>query len=229
MNKKYELLLFDLDNTLLDFEIDQKKALKYVLESIGYTFNNDILEEYKKIDTIVWNELEQGKIKTVAELFEKRGKMILKKCNITENTKHFNKLLDEGYQNGGTAFETAEEILKLCSEKCKMGIVTNGPKNQQYPRLKHTGLDKYMSYIFVSEEIGYNKPDINFFNYVFNHIDETDKTKILVIGDSLTSDIQGGINANLDTCWFNRKNKSNNTQITANYEIRNLEELINII
>ena len=63
MNKKYELLLFDLDNTLLDFEIDQKKALKYVFESIGYTFNNDILEEYKKIDT-------------VAELFEKRAKMI---------------------------------------------------------------------------------------------------------------------------------------------------------
>ena len=87
----------------------------------------------------------------------------------------------------------------------------------------------YFSYIFISEEVGYNKPDIKFFEYVLRKIEEKDKSKILIVGDSLTSDIQGGNNCDLKTCWYNRKLENNKLSIKPDYEIKNLEELLDIL
>ena len=227
--KKYELLLFDLDGTLIDFSVDQKLAFKYAYEKMGYKYTDDVLEQYKKINNIVWNKLEKGEIKTVADLFEERCKMFFEIYDINERTDKFNNLLDKGMQKSGTAFKEVHNILKKLSEMYKLAIITNGPKSQQYSRLKNAKISQYFSYVFVSEEIGYNKPNIKFFEYMFETLKEKDKTKMLVIGDSLTSDIQGGINAGLDTCWCNLKYKDNKTLIKPNYEINKLEELLSML
>ena len=95
--KKYEILLFDLDGTLIDFSVDQKFAFKYALEKIGYEYTDDILEQYKEINRIVWSKLEKGEIETVADLFEERCKMFFEIYNINESTGKFNNLLDESY------------------------------------------------------------------------------------------------------------------------------------
>ena len=226
---KYELLLFDLDNTLIDFSKDQKLALKYAFESMGYKYTESVLKEYKKIDDIVWKELEIGEIQTVVDLYEKRCKMLFEKYNIKQTLDTFNKLLDKGYQKNGTPFANAENIIKKLNQKYKLGIITNGPKTQQYIRLQNAGISEYFSYIFVSEEVGYNKPNIKFFEYMFEKIEEKDKSKMLIIGDSLTSDIQGGKNCGLDTCWFNRESIDNATNIKPNYEIKKLGELVEIL
>lgn len=226
---KYELLLFDLDNTLIDFDADQKKAFRYVFEEMGYEYKDSVLEEYKKIDGIVWNELEIGKIKTVNDLYKKRCEMFFDIYNINETIDTFNELLDKGFQRSGTVFNNVENILKRLRKNYELVIITNGPKSQQYTRLKNAGLDEYFSYTFVSEEIGYNKPNINFFKYVLKKLENKDKSKMLVIGDSLTSDIQGGKNSGIDTCWYNRTCIENDTNIKPNYEIRKLEQIINIL
>ncbi len=224
--KKYDLLLFDLDNTLIDFETDQKLALKYAIEKIGYEYTDNILEQYKKINDIVWKKLENGEIKTVSSLYEERCKMLFKLYNINETSNKFNNLLDKGFQKSGTLFLGVENVIKKLNRRYKLGIITNGPKSQQTIRLKNAKVLQYFSYVFVSEEIGYNKPNIKFFEHVFEKIIEKDKRRILVIGDSLTSDIKGGVNANLDTCWYNAEYKENITTIRPNYEINKLEELI---
>ena len=110
--KKYELLLFDLDDTLIDFTKDEKLAFKYALENIGRGYSDDILEKYKNINDIVWKDLEIGKIKTVSELYEKRCNMFFEIYNIKEKPEKFNKLLDEGFQKSGTLFSDVEHILE---------------------------------------------------------------------------------------------------------------------
>lgn len=226
---KYELLLFDLDDTLMDFSKDEKVAFRYAFENIGKQYTDDVLEEYKKINDIVWRELEIGELKTVKDLYEKRCKMFFEIYNIKATTDSFNKLLDEGFQKSGTLFSNVEHVLKKLKQRYKLGIITNGPKSQQYIRLKNTGIYEYFSYIFISEEVGYNKPDIKFFEYVLRKIEEKDKSKILIVGDSLTSDIQGGNNCDLKTCWYNRKLENNKLSIKPDYEIKNLEELLDIL
>lgn len=227
--EKYELLLFDLDDTLIDFSKDQELAFKYAFESIGGKYTPDVLKDYNKINNIVWKELELGKIKTVEKLYEKRCKMLFKMYNIQESTGRFNKLLDEGFQKNGTPFENVENVLEKLYKKYELGIITNGPKSQQYVRLKNAGLSKYFSYVFVSEEVGYNKPDIRFFEYIFKELKEKDKSKMLIIGDSLTSDIQGGNDCGLDTCWYNKKILNNESNVKPKYEIKNLEDLTEIL
>jgi len=226
---QYEVLLFDLDDTLIDFSEDQRSAFKYAFETMGYEYTEDVLKEYKKINDIVWKELEIGKIKTVADLYEKRCKMLFEIYNIKETLDTFNKLLDKGFQRSGTLFANVENVLKKLKQRYKLGIITNGPKSQQYIRMENAGIAKYFSYIFVSEEIGYNKPNIKFFEYMFQKMEEKDKSKILIIGDSLTSDIQGGRNCGLDTCWYNRELRNNETDIKPDYEIKELEELAQIL
>ena len=122
-----------------------------------------------------------------------------------------------------------ENLRKIKPQIPMLAIITNGPKSQQYSRLENAKISEYFSYIFVSEEIGYNKPNIKFFEYMFEKIEEKDKNKMLVLGDSLTSDIQGGINAGIDTCWCNWKKKENKTTIKPNYEINKLEELLSML
>lgn len=227
--RKYNLLLFDLDGTLMDYSVDQKFAVKYAFEKMGYEYTEDILEQYKKIDDMVWKKLEKGEIKTIAELYQERCKILFEIYDINEAIDKFNHLLDEGFYENGTLFKGVENVLKRLSEEYKLAIVTNGPKKQQHIRLENAKVLQYFSYVFTSEEVGYNKPNIKFFDYVFEKLEEKDKSKMLIIGDSLTSDIQGGRNAGLDTCWYNMNCKKNNTIIKSNYEINKIEKILNIL
>lgn len=114
---QYELLFFDLDDTLIDFSADQKSAFRYAFENMGYQYTDNVLEEYKKINDIVWKELETGEIRTVANLYEKRCKMLFEKYNIKGTTDVFNKLLDKGFQKNGTPFENVENTLQKLKQR----------------------------------------------------------------------------------------------------------------
>jgi 2-haloacid dehalogenase len=125
--------------------------------------------------------------------------------------------------------DQAEEVIQKLYQDFDLYIVTNGVTATQYQRLKDSGLDRFMKKIFVSEETGYQKPMIEYFNYCFERIDGLDKEKVIIIGDSLSSDIKGGNNAGIATCWYNPDGLENHTDIKVDYEIRYLTELYKLL
>jgi putative hydrolase of the HAD superfamily len=111
----------------------------------------------------------------------------------------------------------------------KLAIVTNGLKDVQNNRIRKSVIGEYIKDIIISEEVGISKPDPGIFEHAFNNIEQYDKSRVLMVGDSLSSDIQGGINFGIDTCWYNPHKTQNQTQISPSYEISNLMELLSIL
>ncbi len=226
--KKYKTILFDIDDTLIDFDIDQKTAFKEAVKKIGYVCNDKMYEDYNKINLSMWEELNLGKM-TLNEVFVNRFSVFFKKYGIKYDELEFNKILTDMFQKTGTLIKGVKETLDKLVNNYELAVISNGPKDQQYHRLKNANISKYFSEFFISEEIGYNKPDKRFFDIVFKNIDNKEKSKILIVGDSITSDIIGGKQVGVDTCLYNIRNKENKTNIKPEYEIENFEELLQIL
>lgn len=218
-------LLFDFDNTLVDFTNTAKKSLWQTFESYQQECTEEIYQLYKKINHQVWRDFEDGKItaealriKRFADLFE-----AIKVENIppTQFSQRFLEnlvLLTEPY-------EGVMELLSTLKGKYRMSIVTNGLKEVQRPRLKRLGMMDFFDSIIVSDEIGFKKPQSEFFEYVFQTIPNPPaKSETLIIGDSINSDIRGGRNFGIKTCWSSQ-DKKNGTKIKPNYVISNVLEL----
>ncbi|MCI8965129.1 MAG: noncanonical pyrimidine nucleotidase, YjjG family [Clostridia bacterium] len=226
--KKYKTILFDIDDTLIDFDIDQKTAFKEAVKKIGYVCTDKMYEDYNKINLSMWEELNLGKM-TLNEVFVNRFSVFFKKYGIKYDELEFNKILTDMFQKTGTLIKGVKETLDKLVNNYELAVISNGPKDQQYHRLKNANISKYFSEFFISEEIGYNKPDKRFFDIVFKNIDNKEKSKILIVGDSITSDIIGGKQVGVDTCLYNIRNKENKTNIKPEYEIENFEELLQIL
>lgn len=226
---KYEILLFDADNTILDFDLAEEKALERAFYEMGLEFSQNVLQVYRKNNLIQWHLFEQGKqtkpevlINRFVETFKELG-LPLEKASKTGD------LYEDFLMLGFYVLPYAEQVLAQLQTKCRLYLVSNGVLRIQNSRMKGSGLEKYFLARFVSEEVGYPKPQIEYFDYCFKHIEDFDKSKALIIGDSLSSDIQGGVNAGIDTCWFNPSYTSNKSNITPTYEITDLRQLLNIV
>lgn len=226
--KKYKAILFDIDDTLLDFDIDQKTAFKEAVKEIGYVCTDKMYEDYNEINLSMWEELNQGKM-TLEEVFVKRFKVFFNKYGMKYNELEFNKVLTDMFQKTGTPIKGVKGTLSKLVNKYELAVISNGPKDQQYHRLGNANISKYFSKFFISEEMGYNKPDKRYFDIVFKNIENKEKSKILIVGDSITSDIIGGKQVGVDTCLYNIRNKENKTNIKPEYEIKNFEELLEIV
>lgn len=224
---KFDLILFDVDGTLLDFDLAEKNALKETLKGYGFSHSDDMLERYHYINIFYWRELEKGKINK-KELHYKRYEQFFKEYGIETdidvfNIKYMKRLGEEAY-----LLRNAKEICECLYKKVVMAIASNGSQEVQVKRIKKIGLDKYLDYFFVSADIGYNKPDARYFEYILEKVN-VPKEKILIVGDSLTADIAGGINAGIKTCWYNPQGLKKNDDITPNYEIADLLQLKDIV
>ncbi len=221
----YKVLLIDLDNTLLDFDLAQKKALITTLMKYGVEPTDENVQLFRNINTYYWEEYEKERI-TKADLLVKRFDDFFKIFNLKRDCEEANTsfLLQLSY--GSDKIEHSDEVLEKLSERLLIYAVTNGVYNTQKRRVEESGLKKYFTDIFVSEKIGYQKPKKEFFDYVFSKLENVNKDEVLVVGDSLSADIKGGIDYDLDTCWYNPKGKS--TDLKPTYIISNLLELIDI-
>jgi len=223
--KKYDVFLFDADNTLFDYDLAEKNALSIMMEQYGLIYNEEIREKYREINMDAWNRFEQGEI-TKTELQSSRFELLFKHMGANVNGTTFNTGYLEQLGKGSFLIDGAYEICKFIAQSGKkLYIVTNGLLATQEARIKHSTISKYILDSFVSEVVGYEKPHIKYFQHVFASISAPQKDRVLIIGDNLRADIAGGINAGIDTCWFNLRLEKNNTDIKPTYEIFKLNEL----
>ncbi len=224
---KYTTLYFDLDNTLLDFLASEHKAIYKLLILHNLPCNDEIAALYSAINRSWWERFERGEIKK-EEIYAGRFGSLLEALDQTGDPKKMAKdyfgFLSEGHDLMDGAIEVLEYVKSKGYTVC---ATTNGVSFTQYKRIEDSGLNKYFDYVFVSEDAGYQKPERGYFDYVMANSPEKDSSKILVIGDSQSSDILGGINAGLDTCWFNTAGET--AKYVPTYEITHLREVMNIL
>lgn len=218
-------ILWDVDGTLLDFEYSMRQSLKNCFEWAGLTMTEEIIATYERINDSYWKRLELGQI-TKAQLLNGRFVSLFEECGIEGvDVKEFRERFQDGLANIYAYVDGAQEICKGLQGKVKQYVITNGVSHTQRNKLMLSGLDQLMDGLFISEEIGFPKPELRFFEEVMHCIEEQDKEKILVVGDSITSDIKGGVMSGLKTCWFNPEGKENETPWQADYQISELKEL----
>lgn len=228
---RYTEILFDADNTLFDFTASSHLAFNDLLDHFRVNQNReDLYKVYKPINAKVWEKLEAKEL-DMEGVKTTRWKNFWSEIGLAHDSKLSNDIYLANLVKHCFLLDNTLEVLDYLSalDRVTLHIITNGMKEAQRPRITKLGLDKYFETITVSDEIGFAKPDSRFFNHAFAKILEQSKSKFLVVGDSLYSDIQGGNNYGIDTCWFNPTRKRNDTSIVPSYEIADLTELKEII
>ncbi len=224
----YKTILFDADNTLLDFLRSERAALTKALSALGITPTEERLSVYSRINDNAWKRLERGEI-TKQELKTIRFREFCEYFQLNADPTvmadtYLRMLATQGFLISG-----ALEVCKTLAEHCRLYIITNGIAAVQHGRFDNSPLFPFFCGCFISDEIGHEKPAKAFFDAVAAAIPDFDPATTLVVGDSLTSDIAGGINAGLDTCWLNAKGKEPPESMPITYVIKRLEELIPLV
>lgn len=225
--KKYSTVLFDADNTLFDFDMAEKLALSRVLTELGISPTEEITALYSKINLSYWRAFERGEV-TKAHLRTARFKDLFNEIGYAEKV-DLDAVADCYLSYLGEGAYLLDGALYLCQrlkeEGFEVDIITNGVTATQKSRLKKSGLEKIVDRVFISEEIGSQKPFPAFFEHVFENIGEKDKSKLVVVGDSYGSDIKGACAVGLDCVWFNRGGEENVLSLPITKEIKSLGEL----
>lgn len=223
--KKYEIFLFDADHTLYDYNKAEENALKTMFDYCGFSYSAEIRARYRIINDEAWTAYEKGEL-SISDFPTTRFSRLLNEIGEQYDASEFNQKYLAELGKGTFLIDGAVDICKaIVAANKQIFIVTNGLLATQESRIKHSLIKDYISDYFVSSAVGYQKPDGMFFEYVFSHIPQIGKEKMLIIGDSLTADIAGGNNSGIDSCWFNEHGIENTTGITPTYEISKLSEL----
>lgn len=222
--QKFQTLLFDADNTLFDFDAGEKEALNLAFRQFGYPLNDEIRRLYEEINVELWKKYEQGIMDRKTVIYSRFG-LLFDQIGIEDDGIRFEDIYQELLGQQHAVIPGALEVIDYLSPKYDLYIVTNGVTATQLRRLRDSGLDRYMKKVFVSEETGYQKPMKEYFDYCFERIPELEPSRTIIIGDSLSSDMKGGDNAGIHTCWYNPGQLENHAGIRIDYEIRSLQEL----
>lgn len=221
-------ILFDLDDTILDFHKCERTALSETFIKLGVEHTDKILDRYSVINDMHWKRLEKGELTRAQVLlgrFEVLFEEIGAECSGELAWKTYEELLGNQY----FLVDGALDLLEKLYGKYRLYIVSNGTATVQDRRIAGAKLEKYFDKIFISQKIGFNKPDIRFFEKCFSEIDDIKKEETIIIGDSLSSDIQGGINAGIRTCWYNSKKTGYPKSMNIDYVIHSLDEIEEVI
>lgn len=223
---RFSTILFDADDTLFDFKQAESYALRAVLDAHGLFYLQEDLTFYQQSNEALWKRLEQGLISR-KELQDTRFAPLLSRLRADLNPLVFNQEYLNFLGNACFLMPDALSVCRALSRKAKLAIVTNGVTRVQRNRLRLSPIAPYISRCFVSEEIGYQKPRREFFTVVFQAMRIEDRSSVLIVGDSPTSDIQGGINAGISTCWY--APSRGQPPIPCDFQITSLTQLINLI
>ena len=224
----YSLILFDADGTLFDYDKAEAYALQNAFNFMEIPFSKEFISIYKTINSALWLDFEKGLI-SPDKIRVERFKQLFDNFNVETDIKKFGDIYLHYFAEAGFLIDGAENIVKKIAEQKNTAIVTNGLSVVQRSRFSKAPIMSLFEDVIISEEIGCAKPNPDFFEITFERLNHKDKNSTIIIGDSLTSDIQGGINFGITTCWFNPKKLPNNSGLTPDFEIQKLEELLGIL
>lgn len=225
---KYQTLLLDADNTLLDFQKAEARGIEAAFQAHCLPFSPEILALYSEINRRCWEEYERGQLDRDRLLIE-RFCRLFRQIDVEADAGAVALSYRDELGKGAYLIEGAREVCEELGKTADLYIITNGVAATQYSRFAASGLDKLVKRSFISEEIGYQKPRREFFAYVFAAIPDFHKDRTLVVGDSLTADIQGGIQAGVDTCWYNPRHVPRPEAMQITYEIDDIRKLREIV
>jgi len=223
----YKILLFDLDDTLLDFGANEIDSLNKLFSQHGYAFTDELFRVYNSVNKQLWTEYENGTI-ALDEVLNSRFSGTLLKLGKTVDGMEWENQYRELLGNGHQLIDGALELCQSLSVSHRLFVITNGITKTQLKRLKQAGLYEFFEDIFDSQSIEFQKPSKEFFDYVMAHIKDFNIREALIIGDSLNTDIKGGLLSGIDTCWLNRKSEKYSAEIQSTYTITSLAELSDI-
>lgn len=223
--KKYTTLLFDADETLLDFISAEAMAIQSVCNDFSIPYSEELRRLYSGINASLWKQLEKGLV-TRDIIKIRRFEQFAEAVNTSADPSAMSAVYVDALSRCGTLLNGAEELCRILSENFDMYIVTNGIGCVQRGRLSASGLLPYFSGVFISEDVGSQKPEKKFFDHIFASIPEKDKEKICIIGDSMSSDILGGINAGIDTCYY--APETANKVYTPTYTAKSYADILKI-
>lgn len=225
---KYKWVLFDADGTLFDYDQAEATALEKTFAQTGPRFESSYIETYRQINERIWLEFEQGKI-SQARLRIKRFEQFLERINIEADPAKFSQRYLWHLADSSDLIEGAEETVSALYGQIGLVIITNGLQDVQRPRLAKSVISNYLADVVISEEVGAAKPDKKIFDVAFSRMGNPRQEEVLIVGDSLTSDIKGGNNYGIDTCWFNPRQRLCNLDVEILYEISHLSEIVSIV
>jgi len=225
---KYKILLFDLDDTLLDFGANEADSLNKLFRQNGFDFTEELFQAYNSINKALWAEYENGNISLDQVLYSRFTETMLKLGKVVDGAE-WDSMYRELLGNGCQLMEGALEVCRSLSESHRLFIITNGITETQLKRIRQSGLSEYFEEVFDSQSIGFQKPSKEFFDYVIKHIKDFRLEDALVIGDSLNTDIKGGLLSGIDTCWINKMPQKSSAKIQSTYTAGSLTELFDIL
>ncbi len=227
----YRYLLFDADGTLFDFDSAETEAFNETCREIGVEPTPRRLLDYKEANRQVWRAFEQGTIDLDGLQTERFARFFLAQGIAADPYRTGRRFADHLSRGGQLYPETLPVLEELKERGYRLSLITNGISKVQHGRLDSSKTKQYFDVICISEEIGVQKPKREFFDIFFNlaNIEESEKQYCMVIGDSLTSDILGGNNAGIDTCWYNPAGNLGDPDIQPTYEIGLLQELLTLL
>ena len=218
-----EFLFLDLDDTILDFHKAERIAISRTIREFGVEPAEEILSLYHEINDWHWKQLEQGRL-TRAEVLVNRFGVLFEKMGKEVDAAKCAQIYEKNLSTGHYFLPGAEEAVDSLHKKYRLFLASNGTAVVQKSRMTSANLYRFFEKVFVSQEIGHNKPSRAYFEGCFAQIPGFDRKKAMIVGDSLTSDIQGGINAGIKTVWVNPGHRQSG-EIKPDYEIEALSQL----
>jgi len=228
MKKHYAWLFFDADGTLFDYNRAEAAAFRKAFDLLKFQFEEGYLDTYQKINRELWRALERHEI-TPAVLRLRRFELLLEALQLTGSAEALNVAYVEQLGLCTDLMDGAYKVLQTLSKTSRIAIVTNGLEAVQRSRLGHSTIHPFINALIISEEVGAAKPHPAFFDAAFQKTGNPAREGVLMIGDSLTSDIQGGVNYGIDTCWYNPASEPVSMDLPITYEIRHLQDILDII
>ena len=228
MNKRFDIVLLDADETVYDFKLAEKTAVSLTLEKFGVQPTDDVVSLYSDINLSCWKALERGELgrdelkpTRFQRLFEQIG---AEPCDYVA----VNATYEDNLSRQAFLLDGALEFVKKLHEYCKIYLATNGLTIPQTGRFSRAAVKPYVDGIYISEQIGASKPDKAYYDYIFRDLGVTDKSRVIMVGDSLTSDMLGGRNAGITTCMYLNGKEPTGSDL-CNYEIADYDEFFEIL
>jgi YjjG family noncanonical pyrimidine nucleotidase len=225
---RYDWLLFDADGTLFDYDKAERSALQQTLEVLGVLFQPHYLTVYGRVNAEMWQAFERGEI-AQDQLKLRRFELLSEAIDVPLDPAQFSDTYLLQLGQNAHLIDGAEAMLQALYNQVNMMLITNGLQAVQRSRYALSPLPDYFADIVISEEVGVAKPAPGIFDIAFRKMGNPAKERVLIIGDSLSSDMAGGIHYGIDTCWFNPEGRERGGVVGITYEIRDLAELPGIL